>query len=328
MISHSPKKQQGIALITVLMILAIMVTIAATMTGRLTLSLKRTEGLVFSQSVYWYGQATADFGRMILNDDFSDSEVVSLDQNWALEGMVFPLENGSISGEFKDMRSCFNLNAIGDADEENVRARGITQFQTLLEEVGVDEYKAEMIAESTRDWIDTDDKTDASQGAEDSIYESRSVPHLSGDNLMVDVSEFRAVQGVSQNVYEGVEPYLCAVPASDQKINVNTVSIEQAALLYALFKSEFPSLSTDDFASLLEDRPTSGWDNVDDFLGSSLLNGTEVSDELKEQLSVTSEYFQLNANAEFAERITAVQVLFEINENKAKLIRYQSGGIK
>ncbi|WP_413700717.1 hypothetical protein ACLKMH_02330 [Psychromonas sp. KJ10-10] len=55
---HFPKKQRGIALITVLMILAIMVTIATTMTGRLTLSLKRTEGLLFSQSVYWYGQVT------------------------------------------------------------------------------------------------------------------------------------------------------------------------------------------------------------------------------------------------------------------------------
>ncbi len=38
-------KQRGIALITILMILAIMVTIASTMTGRMTSSLLRTEGL-------------------------------------------------------------------------------------------------------------------------------------------------------------------------------------------------------------------------------------------------------------------------------------------
>ncbi|WP_413691590.1 hypothetical protein [Psychromonas sp. KJ10-2] len=41
-----PYKQQGIALITVLMILAIMVTVASTMTGRMTSSLLRTEELI------------------------------------------------------------------------------------------------------------------------------------------------------------------------------------------------------------------------------------------------------------------------------------------
>lgn len=323
----SPKKQRGIALITVLMILAIMVTIAATMTGRLTLSLKRTEGLVFSQSVYWYGQAAGDFGRMILNQDFADSEVVSLDQNWALPDMSFPLENGSIAGEFKDLRSCFNLNSLGVKDKDSVRAIPVTQFQALLEAIGVNDYVAEMIAESTRDWVDKDDQSNVAQGAEDSIYQARAVPHLAGNNLMVDVSELRAVQGVGQKVYERIAPYLCAIPTVDQKINVNTVKVEQAAVLYALFANDF-DLALNDFSKLLEDRPISGWDKVDDFLASSVFNNLKVSAELKKQLSVTSEYFQLNGAAEFEDRISAVQILFQIDNNKAKVIRYQSGGLK
>jgi len=325
--TRSPQKQQGIALITVLMIMAIMVTVAATMTGRLTLSLKRTEGLIFSQSVYWYGQAAADFGRMVLDEDFSDSEVVSLDQNWALEDMVFPLENGSISGLFRDMRSCFNLNALTVQDEDDVRATQITQFQALLEELDVSSYNAEIIAESTRDWVDSNSSSDASQGAEDSIYEARGVAHLAANQLMVDVSELRAVQGVSQYIYERIEPYLCAIPTTVQKINVNTIDVEQGALLYALFEKDF-DLTMDDFSELLEDRPSSGWDNVDDFLASAVLSGLSVTTEIKEQLSVTSEYFQLNGHAEFADRITALHILFEVNENKAKVIRYQSGGFK
>ncbi|MEI6898025.1 MAG: type II secretion system minor pseudopilin GspK [Psychromonas sp.] len=328
MINHSLQKQQGIALITVLMILAIMVTIAATMTGRLTLSLKRTEALIFSQSVYWYGQASADFGRMILEDDFSDSSVVSLDQSWATQGMVFPLENGSISGQFKDMRSCFNLNALAVQDENDNRATPITQFQALLESIGVSDYSAEMIAESTRDWIDSDNNSSASQGAEDSTYQGRAVAHLAANNLMVEVSELRAVQGVSQHIYEHIAPYLCAIPSSEQKINVNTVSVEHADLLYALFEGDFSELTLSSFTRLLEDRPSSGWDNVAAFLASSVFDGLSVSSELAAELSVTSEYFQLNGNAEFADRIIALQILFAIDGNKAKVIRYQSGGLK
>lgn len=321
------KKQQGIALITVLMILAIMVTIAATMTGRLTLSLKRTEGLIFSQSVYWYGQAAGDFGRMILNQDIADSSVVSLDQNWATPDMIFPLENGHIGGEIQDMRSCFNLNALGEKDTENSRATPITQFQALLEALGVNDYSAETIAESARDWIDTDTVSNASQGAEDSTYEARSVPHLAGNNLMVEVSELRAVQGVNQSIYEHIAPYLCAIPETDQSINVNTVKVEHAALLYALFEDDF-DLPLDDFTQLLEDRPTSGWGSVDEFLGSNLFSGITFSPEFKKHLSVTSKYFQLNGLAEFEDRVIAVQILFEMDDNKAKVIRYQSGGLK
>lgn len=320
------KKQQGIALITVLMILAIMVTIAATMTGRLTLSLKRTEGLIFSQSVYWYGQAAGDFGRMILNQDLDDSSVVSLDQNWATPDMVFPLENGHIGGEIQDMRSCFNLNALGEKDGENTRATPITQFQSLLEAIGVNDYSAETVAESSRDWVDTDDESNASQGAEDSTYQARSVPHLAGNNLMVEVSELRAVQGVSQSIYEHIAPYLCAIPSTDQSINVNTVKAEHAALLYALFEEEF-DLPLNDFTRLIENRPTSGWDSVEDFLGEDLFDGLTTS-AVKKYLSVTSEYFQLNGLAEFEDRVIAVQILFEMDGNKAKVIRYQSGGLK
>lgn len=325
---HSRAGQRGIALITVLMILAIMVTIAATMTGRLTISLKRTEGIVFSQSVYWYGQATAEFGRMILDDDFADSEVISLDQNWATEGMVFPLENGSISGQFRDMRSCFNLNALAEQDADNTRATPVIQFQALLEELDIDSYDAEIITESARDWVDTDDTPGASQGAEDSIYQARAVSHLAANNLMVDVSELRAVEGLSQSIYEHIAPYVCAIPSAEQKINVNTVSEEQAVLLYVIFEQEQPNFTVDDFTSLLEDRPSSGWDSVDDFLASTLFADVSISSDITDQLSVSSEYFQLDGNAEFAERVIALQILFEIEEKKAKVIRYQSGGLK
>lgn len=321
------KKQQGIALITVLMILAIMVTIASTMTGRLTTSLKRTEGLIYSQSVYWYAQAASNFGRMILNQDFSDSDIVSLDQNWALPDMVFPLENGMIAGEFRDMRSCFNLNALAVKDEGTVRATQVTQFQALLEAVGVDDYSAEMIAESSRDWIDKDDVSNASQGAEDSFYQARSVPHLAANNFMIEISELRAVQGVGQQIYERVSPYLCAIPASDQKINVNTVKMEHAEVLFALFDRDY-DFELSDFKQLLEDRPVSGWSSVDDFLASDLFSSTSISEELKKQLSVTSEYFQLNGIAEFEDRISGVQLLFQMDGEKAKMIRYQSGGLK
>lgn len=320
MAAVNKRKQGGVALITVLMILAVMVTVAATMTGRLTLNLKRTEGLTFSQKVYWYGQAAADFGRMVLEQDFADSKVNSLDQIWATPDMVFPLDNGQISGQFKDMRSCFNVNALNsDIAEE--------QFKALLEAIDVDNYSAEMIAQSTRDWIDENNSSDGSQGAEDSFYQARRVAHLAANNLMVDISELRAVQGVNKENYEKIAPYVCAIPSQEQKINVNTVSDEQAEILYALFKA-YHNLSVADFETLLQERAVSGWNSRNDFLGSALFAQLKISSALEKQLSVSSEFFQLNGAAEFEQRLLAVKFLFQIEDKKANLIRYQSGGFK
>jgi len=321
------RRQSGVALITVLMILAIMVTVAATMTGRLTLGLKRTEGLIFSQKVYWYGQAAADFGRMILDQDFSNSTVISLDQIWATPDMIFPLDNGYLGGKFRDMRSCFNVNAIALKDQGGTPALPVTQFKTLLEGIGLDDYRAQMIAESTRDWIDKNDTSDASQGAEDSFYEGRAVAHLAANNLMVDISELRTVQGVGQKVYDKIEPYLCAIPSTLQKINVNTVSVEHPEILYALFKKDL-NLNIADFKELLQNRPVSGWNSTGDFLAGGIFTGRTVSADLKKQLSVSSDFFQLNGIVEFEDRLLAVKLLFQIKAKKAQMIRYQSGGLK
>ncbi|WP_435235970.1 type II secretion system minor pseudopilin GspK [Psychromonas sp. PT13] len=312
------KPQKGFALVTVLMILAIMVTVAATMTGRLTLSLKRTEGITFSQKVYWYGQAAAELGRMVLDEDFADSDVVSLDQIWATPDMIFPLDNGHIAGEIKDLRSCFNVNAVIDETSE-------AQFETLLNTLDIEDYSAETVAQSTLDWVDDDDESDSSQGAEDSYYEGLKVPHLTANASMTDLTELRAVQGVTKDVYEQIKPYLCAVPSIEQAINVNTIKVDQAEILYAIFNDE--DLTVDDFTALLEERPTSGWSDVDEFLDSSLFDDITVESAVKSQLAVTSEFFEFDGIAEFEDRIQVFKFLFYIESEKASVIRYQSGGV-
>lgn len=321
------QKQRGIALITILMVLAIMVTIATTMTGRMTASLLRTEGLNYSEKVYWYGQATVDFSRMVLDNDFADSDIISLDQIWATPDIVFPVEEGSITGNMVDYRSCFNINAIALADKDGERALPIKQFQNLLSILEVEEYTAEIIAESTRDWIDSNQTVDVSQGAEDRYYESRNVAHLTANNLMVDISELRAVQGVTADIYERIKPFLCALPASDQKINVNTVNINQPQILYALLPSEL-LISIEELQELLEDRPISGWASVEEFLASDLLKDKLIPEEVSSQLSVTSDFFQLYGLARFDERIMVLKLLFKIENKKTTAVRFQYAGIE
>jgi general secretion pathway protein K len=84
----------------------------------------------------------------------------------------------------------------------------------------------------------------------------------------------------------------------------------------------------DDFKTLLEERPASGWNNVNDFLANSLFAQLTVNNSLKKQLSVSSDFFQLHGLVTFAERLLAVKILFQVKAKKANMIRYQSGGFK
>lgn len=325
MISH--KKQAGIALITVLMILAIMVTIATTMTGRMTTSLLRTEGLNYAEKNYWYGQATIELGRMILESDFEDSNVISLDQTWATPNLVFPVDEGTITGNIVDYRSCFNINAISVKGEDNAALLDLTQFKRLLNALEVEDYSVDIIAESTRDWVDSNDTVDESEGAEDRYYEAQKVPHLTANNLMVDISELRSVQGVTGDIYESIKKHLCALPTSEQLINVNTVRQDKGEVLYALFPEEL-DLSIEDFQNLLDERPISGWSSAEEFLESDLLADKIIPEEVQSQLSVSSDYFELYGSAEFDDRTMVVKSLFNVKDKQATTVRFQFAGIE
>lgn len=320
---NSYRKQTGIALITVLMILAIMVTIATAMTGRMTASLLRTEGLNYSQKMYWYSQAMVDFSQLIINTDFADSEVVSLDQTWATPDLIFPVDDGAISGHMIDKRSCFNLNALASDTNEDL---AVSQLETLLIALDVEEYSAEMISESVRDWIDSDDAANDSQGAEDRYYESLTVPHLTANKLMVDLSELRAVQGVTAEIYQHVKDHLCTLPTTDQLLNVNTIKAEQPEVLFALLPSS-TAITVDDLKGLLEERPTSGWISVAEFLESDIFSSESISATIQGQLSVTSDFFEMNGIAEFEERVIALKLLLKVESKIATTVRFQYAGI-
>ncbi len=320
------KSQSGVALITVLLILAVMVVVATNMTSRLQLELRRTQAQVLSQQAYWYGAAAESFAALTIRNALKDDDVVSLGQNWATKDMTFPLEGGEISGEILDRQACFNLNALGVANKpDGQRPLVAQQFQALLEAIGVEGFYAEKITDSVRDWVDENDQVVTSQGAEDAFYESRSVPYLAANTLMTDISEFRAVQGVTQGVFDKLSPYLCALPSKDLKINVNTIEPEQSALFQGLFT---PFLTAAQASELLKDRPGNGWDKIEEFWQSPVLAGLKISEDAKKQMDVKSEYFQLQGRAKFEDTSIGLKTLFKASKKEVVAIRRQYGGVQ
>ncbi|MBB6054577.1 type II secretion system minor pseudopilin GspK [Tolumonas osonensis] len=326
------RQQRGMALLVVLLLLAVMVTMASSMTERYRMQWQRTYNQQLQQQNYWYLLGSENLISKILIQDFKDNpEKTSLNQYWATEGQIFPVESSTLQGVVRDQQACFNLNALSNniTDETAITASATyraTVFQDLLINLGAEEYRAQQITAAVQDWLDTNTIV-RSLGAEDSEYEAQTPPYLPANGRMLDVSELRAVRGMDATLYRRLLPQVCVIPETTLQINPNTLRPIHAPLLAAMFLND---LSIDDAHSILEQRPPEGWDSVASFLElNALSNTTSAGDQVQSALTIKSFYFLATLQADTDNYQSRLISLFQRqSNNQVTVIRRHFGGLE
>ncbi|MEW5682606.1 MAG: type II secretion system minor pseudopilin GspK [Pseudomonadota bacterium] len=323
------RKQQGVALVAVLMIIAIVVVIAVNMTGRLQLQLQRQQNLQQQQQAFWYAMGAEQFARVLLSRTLAGEETVHLGQDWALSGASFPVEDGTIAGEMTDLRSCFNLNALqnvqpasGGRVEQTAAQKA---FLRLLELKATElSMPAEYLLARLGDWLDEDSLLNSAGGAEEDDYAALRFPYYSANTLMASVSELRVILDLTIADYQLLAPYVCVIPEdSSLQLNVNTLTEDTAVLLAALI----PELAEQAAQDLIANRPEQGFTTLDEVFSSEVLAGITVSDEVKSLLTLKSDSFQLVATAAYLESGFVLTSVFKINDNnQVKVLARRFGG--
>lgn len=323
-------KQRGVALLVVLLLLAMMTAVAATMSERLFGQFKRSSNQLNYQQAYWYSVGAEALAIEGVEQSYKDSETVNLSQPWAIEQQNFPLDYGTLTGRLVDRQACFNLNALVDTSSASNSQNApylVTVFQDLMSALEVDTYVAEIVAHSTWEFVDSNSVVNSVTGVEDSTYESMSPDYMTANSVLADESEFRAINQVSGEVMALVSPYLCALPTSAFRLNVNTIIPQQSTLLSAMFGQ---TLSVSDAKQVLENRPFDGWTDVEQFLAEpQIASLSEASkSQVKGYLSVDSAYFELDAQVVVGEsRVRVRSLLFSANRETATVISRRFGGI-
>ncbi|WKE65921.1 type II secretion system minor pseudopilin GspK [Gallaecimonas kandeliae] len=305
------RRQRGVALITVLLILAIVVVLAANMSGRLGINIRRTGNQLGQHQAYFYALSGEAFAKLALHKLLKDKDgKINLSQDWAKE-QKFPVEGGGIRGKISDGRACFNLNALR-ADKPQDAKTSRTQFQALLEMLDVDSLAAETIAYSLSDWLDDNSEMSGSFGAEDPEYQSREIPYLAANGLMVDKSELRLVNGVTADIYNKVAPYVCTLDDASLKLNINTLPQDKAVVLAAVLTP----MTKSDAESVLGGRPKDGYDSIDDAWQDPSLSGLQnLQPGAKEELVIQSDRFFVALEGRFQDRPMYMESLLKSDEN-------------
>jgi general secretion pathway protein K len=288
-----PERERGAALLTVLMLVAVIAVMAGSALEKLRLSTRLAGNAASIEAARGYARAaeTLAVGR-INNLLGGDPTRVTLAGGWSDQPIALPLPGGGTAVvRVADGGNCFNLNSLVSRVGPGVyisNPAARVQFARLMRLVGIPGQTAEGIAASAADWIDSDQDQQAS-GAEDGVYLSLAPGYRTAGTLMVDVSELRAVQGVSPDVFARLRPWLCALPlVRPVRINVNTLLPEQAPLLAMLLPD---TLGTDAARQVLLRRPPQGFDSAAKFWAQP---GLAQSGEGLAQTDVTTTWFKLD----------------------------------
>lgn len=313
--------QKGAALITVLLVIALVSVIAVNLGGKLQLQITRMGNLQQAEQGYWMWLSAEDVLKEVLKTELDENDGVAHgEQNWAGRNGPFPVEGGQIAARVNDLYSCFNLNSLStDAEDPGTLEKRKRQYKALLQALDIDNYQAEILTDSLVDWIDEDSELSGSNGAEDPDYESLPKPYLAANSHLLDLSELRMVRGYSAKIVNKLKPVVCVIPnESELKININTLEQEQAAVLTGVTEGK---LSIADAMSLLANRPEQGYESDEELTELAELENvrSELESDLSE-LTVKSEYFQLVAMIQWGEVEMRARSVLHLNQGRVQTL--------
>lgn len=290
-----PPRERGSALLTVLLLVAVMATIAATALDRIAV------GTRLAANIATVGQARAWLGTAELLATTRIEDLLAADEaqttragNWMGVEQTIALPDGAtVRARIEDGGNCFNLNSLVEQKQDSslaARPLAQSQFRALMSLLGIAEGEAARIAASAADYIDSDSSPIAG-GAEDGAAGA-----LNPNHMMADASELRAVAGVTDRHYNLLRPWICALPTADlSPINVNTILPEQAPLLAMLVPGR---LDVSRARAQIASRPAAGYGSVLKFWESPTLAGLEPGTEASQQVKVRTSFFRLRARVE------------------------------
>ena len=304
---NNNKRQGGVALITVILLVALMTAIVSRLSLLNGIWMRQVEN---SNAMVQASQATraAQFWISdILEKD--DNNFDGQTDDWARPVIPVPIAWGEMFGWIEDMQSRFNVNNLVDENGKVVLVE-VARFEYLLETLGLDSA----ISGAIVDWIDPDGTVTGSYGAEDLYYMGLDTPYLAANRAIVDERELLQVRGVDLDTWNTLGPYITALP-ENTKVNINTAKPEVIAA--AIYNPE----SKNDFS-----QDAKRW--ADSVVLKPFASLEEVNAELSENsginldsIDVSSSYFKANTQMMFGDVEHRMSTLYQRNSGRAQIIK-------
>lgn len=310
--------ERGAILLTTILVMSLMATLAVAMFDDVRLAVKRTSHIQDYAQADWYAKGAQDFATRYLTDQFGVLQ--TLEFNAALmqaEPIIFPIEDGFISLSVRDGSQCIDVNRLADGS-------GARSFRKLLINLGWDPLGAARLTAIATDWTDSDDQI-LPNGAEDFSYLALNPPYRAANTDMHSPAELRALLDVDFKQYAALRPFICTRPSTNEQgvaVNINTLTLDQAVVLAALL----PEQGGYELAqSLIVARPAGGYESIEQIMSTPAMDGIETANIDFDSLVTTPRYIWVEAEIVYkgARRIMSLE--YDISAERPVLISRYSG---
>ncbi|MYE12511.1 MAG: general secretion pathway protein GspK, partial [Gammaproteobacteria bacterium] len=204
--SCRPGTTRGVALVSVLLIVALASALAYQMLSRHGLTIAHSEQLLRGGQAREYALAAEAFARQLLAEDWADEATRAADtllEPWAEPSAPFQIEDGELTLAVVDLNARFNLNGvIGKAGPDNVQR--LKQLVANLELEPV-------IADTWADWVDPDSEISAA-GAEDETYLLSVPAYRAANQPAASTTQLLAIRDLTPHDYATQGPHVACLP--------------------------------------------------------------------------------------------------------------------
>ena len=318
-------KDKGVVLISILLIVLLLSSVAVLFGNKYFLSLKRAQYIEFqtlSLNIFRNMESLAQ--DKIEKELRYNSNKLTIDNPINNEPMLFNLNGADIVGKISDYGNCFNINSIVTLNDSNYveNKNTVAAFRKILSLNEIDNNIIEEVIDQTIDWIDKDANPRA-YGLEDYYYSGplHSPREYTGMRLMVSIDELKSIPAVKQIDWNIFKNYFCAIPVLNElSLNINTLDLEDAYLLSSIFSN----LTVKDAEYILDNIPKSGFDDLNNFIRSFPDLDLELA---YGNIGVTSNIFELNSELNFNEFVSNSKsiIIYEGNNNGFIISRIYNG---
>nr|WP_315438330.1 type II secretion system minor pseudopilin GspK [uncultured Pseudomonas sp.] len=305
---NSQSNQQGMAIISALLIVAVVAVIAAGMLTRQSVSTRALEADQQRVQGRWLLHGGLEISRQLLWDARQRDPLTRLDQPWARR-----LNAQGFEGRLEDEQGKFNLRNL--VANERVDEAQVQAFQRLCELIGISAGLSQRISQrvigsypyllNPQIAENTTSKNAFDSGRATSPNASRKPQHPKLPMLR-SVDDLRSVEGVNEAVIGKLAPYLTVIPATTW-LNGNTAT---APVLAAYV----PGLSLEQAQALINERDAGRWFiNRGDFVNRLRMPNLELT---SVKVGITSDWFRLRGEARREQRRVSLDALLHRSEDR------------
>ena len=287
--NNKTPNRQGIAIISVLIVIALISASISLMFQRFARDLNQTQYILTQSQALNHLYSLEAWAKVILSED--DLSVDNLSEDWATSITPIQIKGGSVYGKLTDLQSKLNLNNLIDLTTDAYSAQYRSFFYDCINLINTQLQQ---------------------QAMADTIF-SYAVSRPPKPKLFEQLAELRNIQAISDEDYLTVKPHLSTLPTLTT-ININTASKQVLSCIH-------PQLSGGLVDKIISHRKNQAFTTIDDFWSytHSLLPNLTL-DEIIENfplkyINTVSDYFLLET-----------RIIFEKNKLIGRSILYRKDG--